>query len=224
MVALCWRDMWNILALSTDVGDSMTKVSQLVGADSIQLDIWLLLKNTIPLWEGLSLLTSICTTYISWQLFDQAILNALVIYRRNHKYSLQKIMSHKDFQLEIVHQLCAGALLTPRMVGHSPSQSLSHLQCKHFLYRAEKRTRYVMCGCKKFLSWSKKRKDTKVKTKCSKCNVNLLNQVHAAFSRARLVSWNCFGPRVGMRVYVSTPEAINNQWHDMVWYRLCAIG
>ena len=40
----------------------MTKVSQLVGADSIQLDVWLLLKNTIALWEGLTLLTSICAT------------------------------------------------------------------------------------------------------------------------------------------------------------------
>ena len=40
--------------------------------------------------------------------------------------------------------------------------------------------------------------------------------------RVRLVSWNCFGPRVGMHVCVcvcvcvSASEGINNQWRDMV--------
>ena len=41
-----------------------------------------------------------------------------------------------------------------------------------------------------------------------------LNQVCMAFGYAHLVSWNCFGSRVGMCVYVyvcvSIPEGINN--------------
>ena len=45
-----------------------------------------------------------------------------------------------------------------------------------------------------------------------------LNQAHA------LVSWNCFGSCISMCVCVSALEAINNQWHDMVWYRPCTIG
>ena len=53
-----------------------------------------------------------------------------------------------------------------------------------------------------------------------------LNQARAAKGRSHLVSWNCFGSCVSMRVSVSvsTPKGINNQWHDMVWYRPCSIG
>ena len=49
-----------------------------------------------------------------------------------------------------------------------------------------------------------------------------LNQARVAEGRVHLVSWNYFGSRVGMCVCVcvcvcvSAPEAINNQWHDMV--------
>ena len=37
-----------------------------------------------------------------------------------------------------------------------------------------------------------------------------------------LISWNCFG--LCVYVCVSSPKGINNQWHDMVWYRPYVIG
>ena len=43
------------------------------------------------------------------------------------------------------------------------------------------------------------------------------------FVHANLVSWNCF-VHASVCVCVSIPKAINNQWCDMAWYRLCAIG
>lgn len=59
-------------------------------------------------------------------------------------------MSHRDFLLEIAHNLCAGTLLTSGMVGWSPSQSLSHLQGKHFLYHAKKKQDVLCVHVKRF--------------------------------------------------------------------------
>ena len=44
------------------------------------------------------------------------------------------------------------------------------------------------------------------------------------FARRYVCVYVCECVCVCVCVCVSAPEAINNQWRDMVWYRLCAIG
>lgn len=185
MLALCWHDRREILALSTDVGDMKTKVSRRVGTDVIQVDCPVVIDDYNTFMGGVDMADQYMCYYtlgrktrkwwrhVFWRLFDQAILNALIIYRSNHRNSLQRILSHKDFRLQLAHKLCAGALLTSRVTRRSPSQNLSRLLGKHFLYRTDVKARCVVCGNKRVSSRSNRKRDKKVKTRCKKCDVNL---------------------------------------------------
>ena len=184
MIAICWRDKRDILVLSTDVGDEMTKVSRCSGSDILEVECPVLIEEYSSFMGGVDMADQYMCYYslgrktkkwwlhVFWRLFDHAILKTLIVYRSNQKYSLYKILNQKEFRLQLAHSLYAGAL-SSRITGRPPSLSLTRMLGKHFVYKSETRARCVVCGQKKLSSRSKKKKDKKVKTQSSKCHVNL---------------------------------------------------
>jgi len=161
MIAICWHDKRDILALSTDVGDEMTKVSRRSGSDVLEVDCPVLIEEYNSFMGGVDMANKYMCCYslgrktrkwwlhVFWRLIDQAILNALVIYRSNQRYSLHKILNQKDFRIQLAHALAAGALSSTRITGRPPSHSLTRMIGKHFLYRSDIRARCAVCGQKK---------------------------------------------------------------------------
>ena len=102
-------------------------------------------------------------------MIEHVLVNAYVLYKqvRNQR--------RKKFRIELAYQLTA-ALVADR-IGQGRSspanQLLTRLKGKHFAYYYEKRGRCVVCAYKRQTTNSKKRKDTKTKNYCPKCDVHV---------------------------------------------------
>jgi len=55
MIAICWRDKQDILALSTDVGDETTKVSRRSGSDFLEVECPVLIEEYISFMGGVDM-------------------------------------------------------------------------------------------------------------------------------------------------------------------------
>ena len=76
--------------------------------------------------------------------------------------------------MELAYTL-TGPVIASRMgQGRTPTDpTLDRLKGKHFAYYHEKRGRCVACAYKRQTTNSKKRKDTKTKNYCPKCDVHV---------------------------------------------------
>lgn len=110
---------------------------------------------------------------VFWRMYDHAITNSYVIYTANNATSLDKVMTRKQYRLELAKALTAHAITSRRGPGHSPSSTLSRLTGKHFVYRSGVRKRCAVCAYKKTSSRGAKYKDKKITTWCPKCEVHL---------------------------------------------------
>jgi len=110
-----------------------------------------------------------------WRLIDICILNASVIYKINNPDST--IKTNHQFRLALIDELVQ-PLLVAKASGQSalyqggrrPSKDLSRLKEKHFPYHHKSmRKRCIICSNTKNVN--NKRKDTKVRVYCPKCDV-----------------------------------------------------
>ncbi len=110
---------------------------------------------------------------VFWRLLEHILVNAFIIFRQVCKPDLRKWIQ-KKFQIELAYALVAPLIANSSGQGRSsPNTTLSRLKGKHFAYIHEKRKRCQVCGYKKQTKSPNKRKDTKTKTYCPKCNVHL---------------------------------------------------
>ena len=111
---------------------------------------------------------------IFWRLVDHSILNAFVLYRDTMSPNPRE-WTQKRFRMELAYSLTTSLQAIQLGQGRrSPSHSTLHrLKGKHFAYYHEERRRCVVCGYKRKGPHSKKRKDTKTKNYCYKCEVHL---------------------------------------------------
>ena len=111
---------------------------------------------------------------VFWRLVEHVVINAYVLFKQVTKPSLRQ-WTQKKFRMELAYQLTAA--LVANRIGQgrtSPANPLlTRLKGKHFAYYHEKRARCVVCAYKRQTTNSKKRKDTKTKNYCPKCDVHV---------------------------------------------------
>lgn len=111
---------------------------------------------------------------VFWWLLDHATLNAYIIFRHVTGAAVGEYRQ-KKFRMELAYALTAPLCASRIGQGRSPSDTgLSRLKGKHFGYMAEgPRKRCTVCAYKRKGPYSAKRKDTKTKNYCRKCQVYL---------------------------------------------------
>lgn len=116
---------------------------------------------------------------VFWRLIDITIVNAWIIFHKNHPNS--SINTQKKFRLDLAENLvqslldlvaspaCPAYLRATK--GRKPVSTAKRLIGKHFTYKSKKRGRCLVCGNHK--TSTGKRKDTKTQNFCLKCDVFL---------------------------------------------------
>ena len=116
---------------------------------------------------------------VFWRLIDITIVNAWIIFHKNHPDS--SVNTQKKFRLDLAENLvqplldlmaspaCPAYLRTTK--GRKPVSTAKRLIGKHFAYKNKKRGRCLVCGDRK--TSAGKRKDTKTQNFCPKCDVFL---------------------------------------------------
>ena len=107
---------------------------------------------------------------VFWRILDGVLTNGYILFKAvQHPYL--RLWTH---QMELAYKLTAPLIATRIGQGRSPSdRTLSRLKGKHFSYISQARKRCVVCDYKKRSRSTNKRRDTKTKTYCPKCNVHL---------------------------------------------------
>ena len=107
------------------------------------------------------------------RLVEHILVNAHIMFRQVCKPNLRQ-WTQKKFRMELAYTLVTPLIANRVGQGRtSPNTTLTRLKGKHFVYIHEKRKRCQVCGYKKQAKATNKRKDTKTKTYCPKCNVHL---------------------------------------------------
>lgn len=110
---------------------------------------------------------------IFWRVLDMAIVNGFVLYNLCHE---DKPLYQKNYRLELADALVSDYIEDrasdgTNYVGRRSSYSDCRLKGKHFATSVHKKGRCVLCGNK--MKPNGKRKDTKVRNFCPKCQVYL---------------------------------------------------
>lgn len=110
---------------------------------------------------------------VFWRLVEHVLINGYTLFKEVLKPNLRQ-WTQKKFRMELAYQLTSSLVANRIGQGRSPrNQTLARLKGKHFAYYHEKRRRCVVCGYKRQATNSKKKKDTKTKNYCPKCDVHV---------------------------------------------------
>ena len=185
-----WADNRDVYAISTLNSDSLTKVKRQVDGEVKEIPCPEIIADYNSFMGGVDLADQAMCYYslgrktvkwwrrVFWRMHDHAITNAYIIYKHNNA-SLQKVQTNLQFRLTLAEALTSGVVAMRAGPGRSPTQMLSRLKGKHFIYRSTTRKRCAVCAYKKALPYrrnipkSKQYTEKKIKTWCPKCEVHL---------------------------------------------------
>ena len=114
---------------------------------------------------------------VFWRLIEHILINSYILFKQVTKPNLRQ-WTQKKFRIELAYKLTATLIANRIGQGRSPaSLTLERLKGKHFAYYHETRGRYVVCAYKRQRTNSNKRKDTKTKNYCPKCDVHVCHGI-----------------------------------------------
>ena len=109
---------------------------------------------------------------VFWRLVDHALTNSYILFKQVVNPN-RRVWTQRKYRMEIAYTFTASLIASRIGQGRSPAASLFRLKGKHFPYYHKERKRCVVCAYKRQTTNSKKRKDTKTKNYCPKCDVHV---------------------------------------------------
>ena len=194
LTAVWWRDRRDVYALSTMHNKSVVNVLKRPkgSREKRPLPCPSIIDDYNQYMGGVDLIDQHLSYYtmtkrrslkwwkkVFWRLIDITIVNAWIIFHKNHPNS--SINTQKKSRLDLAENLvqplldlmasptCPAYLRTTK--GRKPVSTAKRLIGKPFAYKSKKRGRCLVCGDHK--TSAGKRKDTKTQNFCPKCDVFL---------------------------------------------------
>lgn len=180
-----WRDKCDVYFLSTihrnetetvtrraKTGSTETIIKPKIVTDYIEYMSRVDISGQLMVYYACGRCTLKWYKRVFWRLIEHTITNSFILFKQVMRPNLRE-WTQKKFRMQLAYCFTATMVANQISQGRSPANlTLERLKGKHFAYYHEKRGRCVVCAYKRQTTNSKK-KDTKTKNYCPKCNVHV---------------------------------------------------